>query len=139
MDKLNDLIFQTIYLSLFIMGTMGTLFILFPEYIISLFNVPDEIYLLGIPTLQLIGILQFFDAIGISLWFVVTAAGDVKFSAITDALLIWLVFVPSAYLLGIVFNLGYWGPWIGFSLHIILFAIIISFRIFSGKWKGIEV
>ena len=139
MDKLNDLIFQTIYLSLLIMGTMGTLFILFPEYIISLFNVPDEIYLLGIPTLQLIGILQFFDAIGISLWFVVTAAGDVKFPAIVDALLIWLIFVPSSYFLGVVLEWGYWGPWIGFSLHIILFSIIISFRILSEKWKGIEV
>ncbi len=137
--KLNDLIFQTIYLSLIIMGSMGIIFIFFPSKIISLFNVPNEIYLLGIPSLRLIGVLQFFDAIGISLWFIVMGAGDVKFSAITDCSIIWFVFVPTSYLLGITYNWGYWGPWIGFSLHIILFALIISYRIWSGKWRGIEV
>ena len=55
--KLNDLIFQTIYLSIIIMGSMGIIFIFFPAKIISLFNVPNEIYLLGIPSLQLVGIL----------------------------------------------------------------------------------
>ena len=137
--KLNDLIFQTIYLSIIIMGSMGIIFIFFPAKIISLFNVPNEIYLLGIPSLQLVGILQFFDAIGISLWFIAMGAGDIKFSAITDCSIIWFVFVPTSYLLGITYNLGYWGPWIGFSLHIILFALIISYRIWSGKWRGIEV
>ena len=137
--KLNDLIFQTIYLSLFIMGTMGVLFILFPKPISSLFNVPIEIYDLGVPSLQLIGVLQFFDAIGISLWFICMGAGDIKFSAITDCTIIWLIFVPISYMLGIVYEFGYWGPWIGFSFHIILFSLVISYRIWSGKWRGIEV
>ena len=138
-EKLNDLIFQTIYLSLFIMGSMGVCFILFPKSIISLFNVPEEIYALGIPSLQLIGVLQFFDAIGISLWFIVMGAGDIKFSAITDCVIIWFVFVPISYFLGVIYGIGYWGPWIGFSIHIIGFALVISWRVWSGKWRGIEV
>ena len=138
-DKARDIIIQSVYIVFFAMGTMGALFILFPKAIISVFYVPNELYDLGIPALQFVGILQFFDAFGIMMFFALTASGDVKFPGIADVVSIWLVFLPLAYITSIKWGMPFWGPWIAFGIHIILFAIVSTWRISTNKWTKIEV
>ena len=121
------------------MGIMGACFILFPTAIISAFNVPAELYALGVPALQFVGLLQFFDAFGIMMFFALTASGDVKFPGIVDVVSIWLVFLPLAYITSIKWGMPFWGPWIAFGIHIVLFAIVSTWRISTNKWTKIEV
>ena len=138
-NKAKEIIIQSVYLVLVAMGSMGAIFILFPTAIISVFNVPTELYALGVPALQFVGFLQFFDAFGIMMWFALTASGDVKFPGIADVLIIWLIFLPLAYISAMKFGMTFWGPWLAFGLHIILFAIVATLRIKSNKWTKIEV
>jgi len=138
-DKAKEVIIQSVYIVFFSMGTMGTLFILFPASIISAFNVPSELYDLGIPALQFVGVLQFFDAFGIMMFFALTAAGDVKFPGIADIVSIWLVFLPIAYISGVKYGMHFWGPWFAFGIHIVLFAILTTWRISTNKWTEIKV
>ena len=74
-DKAKEIIIQSVYIVFVSMGIMGACFILFPISIISVFNVPSELYDLGVPALQFVGLLQFFDAFGIMMFFALTASG----------------------------------------------------------------
>ena len=138
-DKAKEIIIQSVYIVFFSMGIMGACFILFPTAIISAFNIPVELYELGIPALQFVGLLQFFDAFGIMMFFALTASGDVKFPGIADVASIWLVFLPLAYITSIKWGMVFWGPWIAFGIHIVLFAVVTTWRISTNKWTKIEV
>ncbi len=138
-DKAREIIIQSVYIVFVSMGIMGACFILFPTAIISAFNVPAELYALGVPALQFVGLLQFFDAFGIMMFFALTASGDVKFPGIVDVVSIWLVFLPLAYITSIKWGMPFWGPWIAFGIHIVLFAIVSTWRISTNKWTKIEV
>ena len=138
-NKATEVIIQSVYIVFLSMGTMGALFILFPTSIISAFNVPIELYSLGVPALQFVGLLQFFDAFGIMMFFALTASGDVKFPGLADVVSIWLIFLPIAYITSVKWGMYFWGPWIAFGIHIVLFAVVTTWRISTNKWTKIEV
>ncbi len=125
--------------SFIIMGTMGMVFILFPEYILPLFTGDAEIISLGVMLLPYVGVLQFIDVFSITLWFALSGAGDTKFTAYIGVILSWGIFVPLCYVLGISFNIGMFGPWIALGVWLVLQSILIIFRVNQGKWKHIEV
>ena len=121
------------------MGSMGLLFIFAPQWVIHIFSDDREIIRLGIPCLQIIGILQFFDAIGLTLFFVLTGAGNTRFPAIANMATCWILFLPLSYYLSIHLKMGILGAWIGFSAWIIPFAFIMALKVSSGSWKQIKV
>ena len=94
---------------------------------------------MGIPCLQIIGVLQYFDAIGITLFFVLTGAGNTRFPAIADIIIVWLVFLPTSYCLGIVMEMGVIGAWLGFAAWIIPLAVIMTLKVRTGSWKLIQI
>ena len=125
--------------SLMIMGTMGLVFIFFPDIIIPLFTSDQDVVSMGIQILPWVGLIQFVDAFAITLWFALSGAGDTKFTAYLGIVASWSIFVPLSYILGIKLNLGLPGPWIAFAVFLIIEASLIIFRVFQGKWKHIEV
>ena len=92
-----------------------------------------------VPALQFVGLLQFFDAFGIMMFFALTASGDVKFPGVVDVVSIWFVFLPIAYISSVKFGMAFWGPWIAFGIHIVVFAVVTTWRISTNKWTKIEV
>ena len=125
--------------ALLIMGSMGVVFILMPHWIIPVFSTDPHIIKLGIPCLQSIGALQYFDAIGITLFFVLTGAGNTRFPALANMIICWVLFLPLSYYLGIVMKMGVVGAWLGFAAWIIPFAVIMALKVSTGSWKQIEV
>ena len=138
-DNADRAVFEALKWALLIMGTMGLIFILIPQYVIPIFSDDPNIIRLGTPCLRIIGILQYFDAIGLTLLFVLTGAGNTRFPALVNISLCWLVFVPLSYYMGIYLNMGVVGAWLGFAVWIIPFAIIMALKVNSGTWKYIEV
>ena len=65
-------------------------------------------------------------------------AGDTRFTAM--AMLVTVVIVRSilAVLLVSVLGWGLWGAWIAFLADLLMRAIMIYFRYYSGVWKGIK-
>lgn len=125
--------------SLLIMGTMGLVFIFAPHWVIPVFSDDQQIISMGIPCLVIIGFLQYFDAIGLTLFFVLTGAGNTRFPAAINMASCWLLFLPASYILAIHFDLGVIGAWYGFSAWIIPFAIIMAMKVSTGSWKSIKV
>ena len=66
-NKSEQSINESLRLAEYIMGTMGLVFILFPETILSLFTNDLDIINIGTWGLRLIGLIQFVDAVGLSL------------------------------------------------------------------------
>lgn len=125
--------------SFIFMGTMGIIFILFPKPILQVFTNEGHVIEMGIVPLRVLGVVQFFDAVVMTLLFALSGAGDTKFPAIVALVLAWCVFLPISYVTGIVFDMGILGPWLGFALYLFLYAVAISWRVLRGNWKTIEV
>jgi Na+-driven multidrug efflux pump len=121
---------ESIRISVYIMGTMGMSFILIPEYYLFLFTDDPEIIRLGVFGLRMIGAVQFLDAIGFTLWFALSGAGNTLFPA---------VIVLGSYVFGVVLNLGFKAPWLLFPVYMGLFAGIMVWKISKGDWKEIVV
>ena len=130
---------ESIRISVYIMGTMGMSFILIPEYYLFLFTDDPEIIRMGVFGLRMIGAVQFLDAIGFTLWFALSGAGNTLFPAVVESCLTWGVIVLGSYVFGVVLNLGFRAPWLLFPIYMGLFAGIMVWKISKGDWKEIEV
>ena len=53
--------------------------------------------------------------------------------------IVWFLFLPAAYYLGIVLEMGVIGAWLGFAAWIIPLAIVMALKVRTGSWKLIEV
>ena len=130
---------ESVRLALYIMATMGLSFVLFPEQYLMIFTNDSVVINAGVFGLQMIGAVQFLDAIGFVLWFALSGAGDTMFPAIVESVLTWVVIVLGSYLLGVVFQMGFKVLWLLFPLHMGLFAGIMVWKVNQGSWKDIEV
>ena len=138
-DKAETAIRESLRGAFLIMGTVGVIFVCFAQYIIPLFTNDESVIMYAIPGLRFVGLIQFVDAVCFTLWFALTGAGDTKIPAIVDVLTHWVLFVPACYIFGIYLGYGFWGPWISFGLHLIIFAVFMYIRFKRGKWKTIKV
>ena len=130
---------ESIRISVYIMGTMGMSFILITEYYLFLFTDDPEIIRMGVLGLRMIGAVQFLDAIGFTLWFALSAAGNTLFPAVVESCLTWGVIVLGSYVFGVGLNMGFKAPWLLFPVYMGLFAGIMVWKISKGDWKEIEV
>jgi len=130
---------ESIRISVYIMGTMGMSFILIPEYYLFLFTDDPEIIRMGVFGLRMIGAVQFLDAIGFTLWFALSGAGNTLFPAVVESCLTWGIIVLGSYVFGVVLNMGFKAPWLLFPIYMGLFAGIMVWKISKGDWKEIEV
>ena len=121
------------------MGTMGTIFILIPHLILPLFTTDAEIIAYGINGLRIVGLIQYADAVAITLWFALSGAGNTVFPGMVDGILCWFFFLPGSYYFGVIKGFGFWGPWTFFGFYLILFAMIMYWKVKQGTWKTIQV
>ena len=118
---------------------MGLFFILFPEFILSLFTSDQSIITMGIWGLRVIGVIQFVDAVGFTMFLALTGAGNTLYPAMVESSLIWFFMLPLSYYFGVYSNLGFKLPWVVFAIYLILMAIILTIKVKKGDWKEIEV
>ncbi len=138
-EKSEKSIKESLRLAEYIMGTMGLVFIIFPGFILSLFTNDLNIINPGTWGLRLIGIIQFVDAVGFTMFLALTGAGNTFFPAMVESALIWFFMLPLSYYLGVVSGGGFKPPWIVFAIYLTLMAVVLTLKIKQGDWKDIEV
>ena len=94
---------------------------------------------MGIWGLRLIGLLQFVDAVGFTMFLALTGAGNTLYPALVESLLIWFFMLPLSYYLGVVLDSGFKTPWLVFAIYLVIMAIILTLKVKKGDWKEIEV
>ena len=138
-EKAEKSISESLRIAEYIMGSMGLVFILFPEIILSLFTNDVDIINIGTWGLRLIGLIQFVDAVGFTMFLALTGAGNTFFPAMVESALIWFFMLPLSYYLGVVTGWGFKPPWIVFAIYLLLMAAILTLKVKKGDWKEIEV
>jgi MATE family multidrug resistance protein len=66
-------------------------------------------------------------------------AGNSRFVMIVQACLHFGILVPLAYVLGVTFQLGLPGIWVGALVYAIALAIVMSVKFKTGDWKSIQL
>jgi|TARA_B100000315_G_C14582103_1_gene591034 putative MATE family efflux protein len=138
-DRAEVCIIESVRWSVIFMGSMGILFLFLPRYILPLFTNEPEVIKQGIVALRILGVVQFIDAFGLTLWFALSGAGNTKYPAVVEMIIAWGFFLPASFIMVTRFDSGLTGPWLCFALYILIYAAAMVWKILKGDWKKIKV
>jgi Na+-driven multidrug efflux pump len=130
---------EAVKLGLICMGFFGVLFILFPKIMLEIFTDQTAVIDTGKNILVLFGIIQFFDAVNLILSHALQGAGYTKWVMKTEGLVVWLLFLPAAYILSVVLGFGLYGAWISMFAYSLIMALSMLWKFKAGKWKEAEI
>ncbi len=126
-------------LCMLFMGAMGIVFLAAPQGILRIFTNDQAIIITGTIPLQILGLVQFIDAIGMVHLGALRGAADNAFPATADLLLMWVFFLPVSYVTAIYSEWGILGGWVALAFYIAFFALAASQRFKRGHWRTITV
>ena len=138
--------YSSLKITLLYMGSMGILFILFPEQLLSLFKSSQEereqflpLVTYGRRILLLIAFYGFFDAMNIIFAGALKGAGDTRFTMWAAIIVAWVFFGPPIYVIVEVLKQGVLLAWGWATIYIIAIGTVFCFRFRSGKWKSVDL
>jgi MATE family multidrug resistance protein len=124
---------------------VGLLFFVFmPEPLVYVFkgNADDKLFAEIAPIatrmIQLVSLYVLFDAIMLCFIGALRGAGDTHWTMWASMIMHWLM-VGVAYLMFEVFNYHVVSVWFAVIIVIVVFALVLMYRFYQGKWKTIEV
>ena len=113
--------------------------VLFTHQLVSFVSNSSAVREQAIFPMRIMGIATPVIAVAMILSEGLFGAGNTKFVAIAQLLLVFGWLVPGAYLLGITFHLGLRGIWIGAFVYACLAAATMSAKFAGGSWKDIKL
>lgn len=116
-----------------------TLLYFVSEPLLGLFTQNPEIIALGQKLILLSILLEPGRACNVVIIASLNAAGDVRFPVIVGIGCMWLISVPLAYLVGVVFELGLIGIWISFIIDEWVRGLLMVRRWRQKKWQQIQL
>ena len=119
-----------------IMFVAGVIFIVFRNYLPTLYVNDEEVISYASSLLIIAALFQLSDgtqAVGIG---ILRGLTDVKIPTAITFIAYWIVGLPVGYLLGFTFNLGVQGVWIGLLMGLTTSAILLTLR-FNSRSKHI--
>jgi len=115
---------------------IGLIFVIAPRVILILTTNDQTVIETAEPALRIAGFGQLFYSVGVVLANGLQAVGKTLFVMIAEVVSNWLVFVPIAYLLGVVFEFGLIGAWAALPFYVVLYASIIFLKFKFGNWAN---
>ncbi|MEW6195076.1 MAG: MATE family efflux transporter [Bacteroidota bacterium] len=115
---------------------VGIIFLTFPRLVLILTTNDHSVIETAVPALRIAGVGQIFYSIGVVLANGLQAAGKTLFVMIAEVVANWFVFVPIAYLLGVIFEFGLIGAWAALPFYVILYGGIILLKFRYGNWES---
>jgi MATE family multidrug resistance protein len=124
------------------MGVIGSLYLLNPGWVLSLFEEEGKsgrLVEIGTTMLAISAAWQLFDAVSMTLAETLRAAGDTAWTAKARLLLAWLVFMPSAFVVVNTLHGGPVGAMICLVVYLGMLATALAVRFRSNVWKDIDL
>ncbi len=134
-ERAERSVWITSYVNMFFMGSIGSLFVLFPNFWISIFVDEGAVLQNGILALRIISFGFLFYALGMVLTQAFNGSGDTITPTKINFFSFWLFELPLAYFMAITLNMGLVGAsWsIVVAESFLATLALIFFR--QGKWK----
>jgi MATE family multidrug resistance protein len=118
---------------------VGLVFMLAPEVCLRIFTDDLEVLSLGAPLLAVGAAFQLCDAVGVLSGGALRGAGDTRWPFIAQTALAWGVFLPGAYVGGVVLDGGLTGSWLGGVVYVAVLGAALRWRFRSGAWKRMRI
>jgi putative MATE family efflux protein len=122
-----------------LMSLLGVIFMTQGEALTRIIS-DEPIHLEEVPQLlRICGAIQVFFAATMVIRQGLRGVGDTRWTFLITTVSSYGVRLPAAYLLGITFELGLAGIWMGLCGELIIRASLFAARFFHGGWKHIKV
>ncbi|MGI9590156.1 MAG: MATE family efflux transporter [Myxococcota bacterium] len=118
---------------------VAVLFVALPGPLLRIFTDDPTVVSLGRPLLLIGAVFQLFDAIAIISEGALRGAGDTRVPFLIETAFGRGVFVPLAYTLGIVFEQGLAGAWLGGAIALAFSAGALVWRFRAGVWERVRI
>ncbi len=114
---------------------LGVIFITLPQYVLLIITNNQSIIEVAKPALRIAGFAQIFYAFGVVLANGLQAAGKTFFVMKSEVITNLFIFVPLAYLMGIILNGGLIWAWMALPAYILTYTITIFRKYERGDWQ----
>jgi putative MATE family efflux protein len=138
-ERAEKSVWITSYVNMAFMGITGLVLAFFPEFFIRLFIHESAVLENGVLALRIVSFGFLFYALGMVLIQGFNGSGDTFTPTKINLICFWLIEIPLAYLLAIVFGKGLAGASVAIVTAESLLALIAFFLFRKGKWKLREV
>jgi Na+-driven multidrug efflux pump len=130
----------SVRLGIVIFGVVGLCEgVLFTRPLIAFISNSDAVRAAAMFPMRIMGLATPMIAIAMILTEGLFGAGNTKFVALAQFLLIFVFLVPAAYVLGITLDLSLRGVWIAAFVYSCLAAVTMSAKFAGGSWKHIKL
>ena len=123
---------MTLYSGMIVMALMGVIMFIFAPEMMALMTPVEEIRTLGSQCLRIEAFAEPMFAASIIAVSVCVGAGDTLKPAIISLCSMWLIRLTMAYALSL--NYGLKGVWTAMAIELTIRGILLSIRLFRGKW-----
>jgi putative MATE family efflux protein len=134
-ERAEKSVWITGWINMALLGSVGMILVLFPEFFIRLFIEDENAIVSGIKGLRIISMGSLSYAMGMVLVNSFNGAGDTMTPLRINIIAYWLVEIPLAWLLAISFGMGETGVFASIVIAETLLTIIAYFVFRRGKWK----
>lgn len=115
---------------------IGILFFTFPRLVLVLTTNDQQVIEAAVPALRIAALGQIFYSVGVVLANGLQAVGKTLFVMLAEVIANWFIFVPIAFLLGVVFDFGLIGAWSALPFYVVLYALVIFVKFKFGTWEN---
>ncbi|MBN2717424.1 MAG: MATE family efflux transporter [Deltaproteobacteria bacterium] len=107
--------------------------------IIPLFTPVAEVQKIALQLIAVASLFAIFDGVNMVSYGALRGAGDTVWPLYNVGIMHWLVGIPLVYALTIPMHMGAFGNWLGMAIMMCVQAILMVYRVKSGKWKQIRL
>ena len=130
---------QSIKFGAYLFGLLGLLELLFPDFVVGLFNRDPAVIDAARDSLRLMGAVEGVMAMAIIGTHCLFGAGNTRFVMYAEAALHFGLLIPLSYVFGVLLGLEVFGVWIAAACYAagLAAAMLLKFR--AGGWKTIRI
>ncbi len=116
--------------SVLVMSLTAILMFTVPEFIVGIYTQDAEVKVIAVKLLFLAAIFQISDGLQVSVTGALRGLKDTKIPMVVNIISYWVVGLPVGYLLGMNYNFGAEGLWIGLIVGLTVAAVLHNLRFY---------
>jgi len=130
----------SVRLGLVLFGLVGLLEgVLFPTQIVHFISHSEAVRQAAIGPMRMMGVLTPIIAVAMILSEALFGAGNTKFVAAAQFVLVFTVLVPLAWVLGVTTDRGLTGMWTAAAVYMVAACVVMTLKFRGGTWKHIKL